>query len=135
MPFAAAPSSPYVVPGPNVMIPAQFSYAAWMMKSAESSAGCAPLTLVMQSGALSMMPGMALLSEIPPALLAHGPLQGPADDGEHDEDGRQEGQHQFCTGSWISAWPFCRSNCVTVAVSASVPSGCTICSLITPISG
>ena len=40
------------------MKPAQSSYLAWRMKSAESSAGVAPSLLTMQWGALSMMSGM-----------------------------------------------------------------------------
>ena len=57
------------------------------MKSAESSAGFAPLTWTMQSGALSMIAGMALLPGVAPALRAHGPLRRSADDGEHDREG------------------------------------------------
>src|SRR5688500_15000385 len=75
------------------MKPAQFSYAAWMIKSAESSAGCAPSTLVTQLGALSMIAGMAVLHEVAPALGTHGPLRRAADDGEHDCDRDGEGEH------------------------------------------
>src|SRR5215203_1957435 len=92
-PAAPVPSSPYVLPGPNVMKPAHFSYAAWRMKSAESSAGLAPATLAMQSGALSMMAGIAVLPEVAPALRAHGPLNRDADDGEHDHERDRERQH------------------------------------------
>ena len=46
-----------------------------MMKSAESSAGFAPTTCATQSGALSMMAGMAVLLDVAPALCAHGPLE------------------------------------------------------------
>src|SRR5829696_10435225 len=75
------------------MIPAHFSYAAWMMKSAESSAGLAPATWAMQSGALSMIAGIAVLPEVAPALCAHGPLHRGADDGQHDRDGDEEAEH------------------------------------------
>src|SRR5688572_20057734 len=75
------------------MKPAQFSYAAWMMKSAESSAGFAPSTLLTQFAALSMMAGMALLLEVAPALRAHGPLHRAVDDGEHDRDRDGEAEH------------------------------------------
>src|SRR5829696_3079829 len=76
------------------MNPAQFSYAFWRMKSAESSGGWAPLMLAMQLGALSMMAGMAgLLGTVAPALLAHGPLHGHADHGGQDEHRHGAGQH------------------------------------------
>src|SRR5918997_602658 len=105
------------------MIPAQFSYAAWRMKSAESSAGCAPLTLVTQSGALLMMAGMALLPGIAPALLARGPLHGRADDGEHDEDGDDQADHLRSSSKSVSPRPFVVGICATDAVSTSLPSG------------
>src|SRR5688500_3715245 len=116
------------------MKPAQFSYAAWMMKSAESSAGWAPSTLVTQSGALSMIAGMAVLLEVAPALGAHGPLHRRADDGEHDRDRDGEREHYFLSSS-KSRLPLARSSSGTATVSIRVPSGWTICSLMTPISG
>src|SRR5215217_1303477 len=75
------------------MMPAHLSYAAWMMKSAESSAGLAPATFATQSGALSMMAGIAVLPEVAPARRAHGPLYASADDGEHDRERYGERQH------------------------------------------
>src|SRR5215207_1246919 len=117
------------------MIPAHFSYAAWMMKSAESSAGLAPPTLVMQLGALSMIAGMALLPGVAPALGAHGPLHGCADHGEHDRDGDGEAHHFRSSSNVCGPCPFVVGTTAIVAVSTSVPSGSTTCSLITPIAG
>ena len=88
-----------------------------------------------QSGALSMMAGMALLLEIAPALRTHGPLHGPADDGEHDEDGDDEAQHHAFSAVMVSARPLWAATSGTVAVSISVPSGSITCSGITGISG
>src|SRR5918998_6244098 len=109
------------------MIPAQFSYAAWMMKSAESSAGRAPSTLVTHSGALSMMAGMALLRLIAPPLLAHGPGHAGADHREHQGDGDHQRHHvtHRRTGSTCSPAPSAAS---VARVSISVPSGSTTCS-------
>src|SRR3954469_3964314 len=75
------------------MIPAHFSYAFWMMKSAESSAGRAPFTWAMHSGALSMIPGMR-----PPlalhAVLADHPLRQAADDRQHQHEAEHEADHR-----------------------------------------
>src|SRR5215218_2084271 len=82
------------------MMPAQFSYAFWRMKSAESSGGWAPLMLAMQLGALSMMAGMpGLLGTVAPALGAHGPLHGPADHGGQDQQRDREAQHVTSSAS------------------------------------
>src|SRR5918994_6507810 len=85
------------------MKPAQFSYAAPTMKSAESSAGSAPPMFVTQLGALSMMAAIGFLPEVAPALLARGPLHGPAHDGEHDGDGDGEGQHRVTSSACRTA--------------------------------
>ena len=105
------------------------------MKSAESSAGFAPPMLTMQSGALSMIAGMALLHGVAPALRAHGPLHGPADDGEHQGDGDEQAQHHGCSAVIVAARPLWAATSGTVAVSISVPSGSITCSGITAISG
>src|SRR5919112_1484191 len=99
------------------------------------SAAAAPSTSVMQPGALSMMAGMALLPGVAPALRAHGPLHGPAHDGEHDGDGDDQAHHLRRSSNARGPWPFSSSSCATLATSTSVPSGSTISSVITPISG
>src|SRR5215211_2762311 len=106
-----------------------------MMKSAASSAGFAPLTCAMQSGALSMIAGMALLHGVAPALRAHGPLHGPAHDGEHEHERDDEAQHgqTFLAGSRSA--PLAVGSPITTDVTASVPSGSITCSAMTPISG
>src|SRR3954462_10309544 len=71
------------------MMPWHFAYAAWMMKSAESSAGRAPFTCVMQAGALSMIPGI----RPPLALLAvppEHPARHAADHGPHQHEAHHE---------------------------------------------
>src|SRR5829696_8402639 len=103
------------------------------MKSAESSAGLAPATCAMHSGALSMIAGMTLLHQDAPALGAHGPLHRPADDGEHDDHRDHEAQHQPPSLSSSGAWPL--EICDTDSVGTRLPSGSTICSFTTPISG
>src|SRR5829696_7483154 len=103
------------------------------MKSAESSGGLAPLTCATHSGALSMIAGMTLLRQDAPALSAHGPLHGSADDHEHDGQRDQETEHQPPSFSSLGAWPL--DICDTDSVATSVPSGSTICSFTTPISG
>src|SRR5690348_13725406 len=83
------------------MMPWHLTYAAWRMKSAESSAGLAPLMCRMQLGALSMMAGTAghLLDCVEVvgghllALLALGPGDACANDREHDHQAGQEGEH------------------------------------------
>src|SRR4051795_6224899 len=75
------------------MMPWHFAYAAWMMKSAESSAGRAPFTCVMQSGALSMIPGI----RPPLALLAvppEHPARQAADHGHHQHEAHHEARHR-----------------------------------------
>src|SRR5215208_5613051 len=76
------------------MIPAHFSYAAWMMKSAESSAGLAPATFATQLGALSMIADIDPLPRVAPALLAHGPLDAREDQGEQQDVGDEQAQHR-----------------------------------------
>src|SRR3954465_7812889 len=83
------------------MIPWHLVYAAWRMKSAESSAGLAPEMWTMQFGALSMIAGTAdpLLDSAgfvgghAAAVLALGPGHARVDEREHDQEAGQEGEH------------------------------------------
>src|SRR5215207_3850615 len=102
------------------MNPAHWSYAACRMKSAESSAGLAPLTFITHDGALSMMAAMAVLPQVAPALRARGPLHRCSDDGEHEQKRDREGQHHGPTLSASGGRPSPRW--ATSAVSTRVPS-------------
>src|SRR5687767_984398 len=98
-----------------------------MMKSAESSAGLAPSTVVTQSGALSMIAGTApplLLAAVPPEH----PAREPADDDDHDHDAEHEVGHVYLLTS-VSA-PI-----RTGSDSTTRPSGSTIPSTTRPCSG
>src|SRR3954447_22342402 len=64
-----------------------------MMKSAESSAGRAPFTWAMQSGALSMIPGIRPPLALLAVALDH-PLRQAADDGQHQHEAEQEAHHR-----------------------------------------
>src|SRR3712207_1214078 len=107
-----------------------------MMKSAESSAGTAPSTLLTHSGALSMMAGIALLRPVAPALLAHGPGHARADDRHHEGERGQQGQQAVHRRTGSTCPPAPSPSAATARrVSVSDPSGSITCSPTTPNSG